>query len=152
MTRYVVVALRAMHGHESGYDIPLTGLSRGHGEQLLRDLGDDTVSDDAIHEFFFSLVGPLSHSTMPDQWSCPVTSYIALVSVREDGSLVSAEQSTGRLAQFKYFIRSSVLFEADRKCEEFSSILECVTLHSIGETDSNLTRYPGQSTTSHRLI
>jgi hypothetical protein len=120
-----MVILRCMKGHQSGYKMPLTIQQQEVAEELYKVLTlnepDMSRLSDApakltlqhLHLLLWLLWKEPDSNVSGTQWSLPVTCYIALRALREDGNFISPESLTPLLAKLKYASFTITIVEAD---------------------------------------
>lgn len=122
MTRFLVCVLRSVDGHVSGYRIPLTETQSGLVKRFWDLLSKGVDMNDHVHDLFFSLMAPLQNSQDNDQWTCPLTCFLACDSVLLDGRMRTAVQFTGPLAHWKYLIHSTCMYEAKKRQGKYPTL------------------------------
>ena len=114
------VTLRCHAGHPSGYVIPLTEAQSIHANRLRESLLNGHEIGKVVrvlHDFSFSLLveqplpGPETDS--PEGWTCPVRCYLAVQAVKGDGSFITPDNLTQKLAKLKYFCNNCALIQAE---------------------------------------
>ncbi|EGN93511.1 hypothetical protein SERLA73DRAFT_156419 [Serpula lacrymans var. lacrymans S7.3] len=70
------------------------------------------------HDILFSMMGPNDSAEEGDTFQCPLLRYIALGSLKADGTFIEAEWLTGKLAKWKYIIKCCVVMQSDLHKEE----------------------------------
>jgi hypothetical protein len=76
---------------------------------------DEMVAVSALQRFFFTaMTGTIDGSTM-DRFKCPALTYIACFAYNPDDTFKGASEVTSLLANWKFLLRSTALFEARTK-------------------------------------
>lgn len=115
--------LVTIDGHDSGYKFPLTKDDLGRAQKLKDALQQSPKSlhIEDFHDFIKPFMYPktegrsLGHYT---KWDDVFECLFALSALREDGNFQPAGLITQMFAKMKYFIRSTILYEAMRHDEE----------------------------------
>jgi len=114
------VTLCCHAGHPSGYVIPLTEAQSIHANRLRESLLNGHEIGKVVrvlHDFSFSLLveqplpGPETDS--PEGWTCPVRCFLAVQAVKGDGSFITPDNLTQKLAKLKYFCNNCALVQAE---------------------------------------
>ncbi|KAH9920755.1 uncharacterized protein B0H18DRAFT_843886, partial [Fomitopsis serialis] len=110
-TTFLAAVMRSLHHHPSKYAFPLSDNCKALAVLLYDCLGqEDSHSEEEfqrlIHQTLWSSVATSVEGIDSDQWQCPLTCWLAVSSLREDGRFLTAKDYTPVLAKWEYLLRN----------------------------------------------
>lgn len=122
LVKFLAAVCRSQNGHASGYRLYLTDTQKQLVAKLCDELYDgSSVSQATLHACIYGLIGEPNPGIQANQWKCPVTAWLAISSVQEDGTFVHARHYTPILAQWAYIMRCVHLRQALLRQHEYDT-------------------------------
>ncbi len=103
------------------YKFPLTTSDDKNAKRLMtaiRNKRSKLETSERLHSFLVPLFSP--RPSTRNKWDIPIECFIALRCLRDDGLFIPAKRTTEVFAIFKYLIRCTCLFEANKRRSDFN--------------------------------
>ncbi|KAK0447520.1 hypothetical protein EV421DRAFT_1706409 [Armillaria borealis] len=106
------------------YRFPLTTSDHKNAERLMKTIKSkrsNLKASEDLHSFLVPLFSPCPSAQ--DKWDIPIECFIALRCLCNDGLFIPPSRTTQVYAKFKYAIRCTCLFEANKRRADFDDSL-----------------------------
>ncbi|KAK7685124.1 hypothetical protein QCA50_011964 [Cerrena zonata] len=124
VTKFIAFALRTVKGvAKSDYSLPLSDIAKSKALELyaIMERNEKEISAvDALHQFLLASVATPNPEACSDRWKCPLTCWIAIWALREDGGFRGPDDYSQVIAKWQYSLRCIYFYEAYQRRDNYS--------------------------------
>ena len=121
--KFVLLALRSYKTVGNTYKLPMDEDQLEKVTELQQALIFNNATLKNIHTYLLTYLNISTTELAKDKWKCPITCYLAVSSLRSDGSWLSYKDITLELARWTYILRSTTLIEMVYQKEKYQDDL-----------------------------